>query len=75
MGKRKRKHLSKPLFLGIFIIFIMTIVFCSLYTYNNIWTYNDYRIKRIYDNENECLDIHSKDYCLDKDRVIIRASN
>ena len=72
--KKNRVQLSKPLFLCIFIIFIASLVFSILYTYNNIWTYKDYRIKRIYDNEIECLDVHSKDYCLDKDKVIIRDS-
>ena len=73
-NNKKRVHLSKPLFLCIFIIFIASLVFCTLYTYNNIWTYEDCKIKRIYDNETECLDVHSKDYCLDKDKVIIRDS-
>ena len=72
--KKKRIHLSKPLFLIIFIVFIAALVFTVLFTYNKTWTYEDYKIKRIYDDKNECLDYHTEEYCLDKDKVILEDS-
>ncbi len=70
MSKKKHKFLF--FFIFLFIFFIGSLVFCAIYTYNNTWTYDDYRVKALYDSENECLDNHSIDYCLDTNRVILR---
>ncbi len=69
---KKKKNIFLIFFICLFVLFIGSLVFCALYTYNETWTYDDYKIKRIYDNEQDCLDKHSKDDCLDKDYIILK---
>lgn len=72
MKKKKNKSIFLIFFICLFVLFIGLLVFFALYTYNETWTYDDYKIKRIYDNEQDCLDKHSKDDCLDKDYIILK---
>ena len=71
----KKKSIFLISFVCLFIVFIASLIFAGLYTYNETWTYNDYKIKRIYDNLNDCLEKHSKDDCLDTDMTILKDSN
>ncbi len=71
---KKKKHTFLITFICLFTVFISSLVFFVLVTYNNTWTYDDYKIKRVYDNENDCLVKHSKDDCLDRDYIIIKDS-